>query len=155
MLKRIMCLIMAVAVVLSLGATALASGNIETNVEGDFVDRSGHVTRVDIPNGDGTFTSLEGEAAQAWYDRAVIESEQRYSQEMALRSISSDCKDGVLRGPFHYQYRYLESRHTYDVERTELERTVTNKLRNTSSTEQTYTLELNVSQAWTISPSVN
>lgn len=78
--------------------------------------------------------------------------EQRAAEESAMQAISED--EIETRGPFHYKYRYLESKRTNDVERTELEKTVTNKLRNTSSTQQTYTLNLSVSQSWTISPSV-
>ena len=37
---------------------------------GESADR---VIRVDIPSGDGTFTTLEGKKAQEWYDRAVAE----------------------------------------------------------------------------------
>lgn len=59
------------------------------------------------------------------------------------------------RGSFYYKYRYLESKHTNNVERTELERIVTNKLRNISSDKQSYALNLDVSQSWSVSPSVS
>lgn len=145
---------MAAVLSLSLGVTAFAAEPSDRNIAGEPVDRSGQVTRVDIPNGDGTFTTLEGEKAQAWYNQAVFEGEQRAAQEAKLEEIG--LEDEIeTRGPFHYKYRYLESKRTNDVERTELEKTVTNKLRNNSSREQTYTLNLSVSQSWSISPSVS
>lgn len=148
--KKAFSFFVATAIALSLSVPAFAT---ERNVEGEPVDRSGQVTRVDIPNKDGTFTTLEGEAAQAWYDKAVAEGEQRTAQEAALDAVVDE--EIETRGSFHYKYRYLESKHTDDVERTELEKTVTNKLKNTSSTEQSYGLELSVSQSWTVSPSVS
>lgn len=156
MLKKVVSMMMAAVLSLSLGVTAFAaeSDSVGINEEGEPVDRSGQVTRVDIPNDDGTFTTLEGAEAQAWYDEAVAEGEQRRIEEEKLKSIHTEMEIAT-RGPFHYRYRYLESKHTSDVERTELEKEVTNKLRNTSSTEQSYTLSLSVSQSWSVSPSVS
>ena len=42
---------------------------------------------VDIPNGDGTFTTLEGEEAQKWYDKAGEEDQQEAAEEVSTQSI--------------------------------------------------------------------
>ena len=42
---------------------------------------------VDIPNGDGTFTTLEGEKAQKWYDKAGEEDQQEAAEEASTQSI--------------------------------------------------------------------
>lgn len=55
---------------------------------------------------------------------------------------------------FYYKYRYVESKHTKNVRRTGLERSVTNELTNFSSTTQGYKMQLSVSQSWTVSPFV-
>lgn len=54
------------------------------------VDRGGQVTRVDIPNGDGTFTTLEGEEAQEWYDKAGEEDKQEAAEEASTQSIEDE-----------------------------------------------------------------
>lgn len=64
----IACLFVIIFLAYTLGAPALAA----ENTSGEPVDRSGIVTRISIPNEDGTFTVLEGEKAQAWYNKAVI-----------------------------------------------------------------------------------
>lgn len=153
-LKKVLGATMATAIALSVSISAFATQPETRNMANEPVDRSGQVTRVDIPNGDGTFTSLEGDEAQQWYNKAVAEGKQRMAEESAMQAVGENEIEIETRGPFHYKYRYLESNHTNDVERTELEKTVTNKLRNTSSTQQTYTLNLSVSQSWSISPSV-
>ena len=51
------------------------------------VDQGGQVIRVDIPNGDGTFTTLEGEEAQKWYDKAGEEDQQEAAEEASTQSI--------------------------------------------------------------------
>lgn len=51
------------------------------------VDQGGQVIRVDIPNGDGTFTTLEGEEAQKWYDKAGEEDQQEAAKEASTQSI--------------------------------------------------------------------
>ena len=40
-----------------------------------------------IPNGDGTFTTLEGEEAQKWYDKAGEEDQQEAAEEASTQSI--------------------------------------------------------------------
>lgn len=70
-MKKIL-LVMAVTVALSLNACTFTDQSETSNVvdESVSVDQGGQVIRVDIPNGDGTFTTLEGEEAQKWYDKA-------------------------------------------------------------------------------------
>lgn len=73
-MKKIL-LVMAVTVALSLNACTFTDQSETSNMvdESVSVDQEGKVTRVDIPNGDGTFTILEGEEAQKWYDKAAEE----------------------------------------------------------------------------------
>lgn len=66
-LKKVLGATMATAMALSLSISAFAAQPETTNVAGESVDRGGQVTRVDIPNGDGTFTTLEGMEAQSVY----------------------------------------------------------------------------------------
>ena len=63
-MKKIL-LVMAVTVALSLNACTFTDQSETSNMvdESVSVDQGGHVIRVDIPNGDGTFTTLEGEEA--------------------------------------------------------------------------------------------
>ena len=70
-MKKIL-LVMAVTVALSLNACTFTDQSETSNMvdESVSVDQGGQVIRVDIPNGDGTFTTLEGEEAQKWYDKA-------------------------------------------------------------------------------------
>lgn len=96
------------------------------NIGGEPVDRSGTVTYISIPNEDGTFTTLEGKEAQEWYDRAVREGKQRESMLESEYSGEGVKSEAETRGPFHYKYRYRESSNRKNVERTELEKTVTN-----------------------------
>ena len=79
-MKKAVSMMMALILFLSLGTIAYFAKS-DKDIEEDLVDRSGQVTRVDIPNGDGTFTTLEGEEAQTWYNQAVFEGEQRAVQE--------------------------------------------------------------------------
>lgn len=71
-MKKIVGLIMAVTIALSLNACTFTGQSETSNMvdESVSVDQGGQVIRVDIPNGDGTFTTLEGEKAQKWYDKA-------------------------------------------------------------------------------------
>ena len=62
-----------------------------------------------------------------WYNKAVEEDKEETSMQ------STDNEDEVqARGSFHYKYRYVESKHTKNVRRTGLERSVTNELTNFS-----------------------
>lgn len=63
MLKKftMLCLVSAMMVAMSISVFAIedtATQQISSHT----------VTRVDIPNRDGTFTTLEGQAARDWYD---------------------------------------------------------------------------------------
>ena len=65
-MKKILGLIMVVTIALSLNACTFTDQSETSNVvdESVSVDQGGQVIRVDIPNGDGTFTTLEGEEDQ-------------------------------------------------------------------------------------------
>ena len=87
-MKKIL-LVMAVTVALSLNACTFTDQSETSNMvdESVSVDQEGKVTRVDIPNGDGTFTTLEGEEAQKWYDKAGEEDQQEAAEEVSTQSI--------------------------------------------------------------------
>ena len=87
-MKKIL-LVMAVTVALSLNACTFTDQSETSNMvdESVSVDQEGKVIRVDIPNGDGTFTRLEGEEAQKWYDKAGEEDQQEAAEEVSTQSI--------------------------------------------------------------------
>ena len=87
-MKKIL-LVMAVTVALSLNACTFTGQSETSNMvdESVSVDQEGKVTRVDIPNGDGTFTTLEGEEAQKWYDKTGEEDQQGAAEEASTQSI--------------------------------------------------------------------
>ena len=87
-MKKIL-LVMAVTVALSLNACTFTDQSETSNMvdESVSVDQGGKVTRVDIPNRDGTFTTLEGEEAQKWYDKAGEEDQQEAAEEASTQSI--------------------------------------------------------------------
>ena len=89
-MKKIL-LVMAVTVALSLNACTFTDQSETSNMvdESVSVDQGGKVTRVDIPNGDGTFTTLEGEEAQKWYDKAGEEDQQEAAEEASTQSIEA------------------------------------------------------------------
>lgn len=78
-----------VTVALSLNACTFTDQSETSNMvdESVSVDQGGQVIRVDIPNGDGTFTTLEGEEAQKWYDKAGEEDQQEAAEEASTQSI--------------------------------------------------------------------
>ena len=88
-MKKIVGLIMAVTIALSLNACTFTGQSETSNMvdESVSVDQGGQVIRVDIPNGDGTFTTLEGEEAQKWYDNAGEEDQQEAAEEASTQSI--------------------------------------------------------------------
>ena len=88
-MKKIVGLIMAVTIALSLNACTFTDQSETSNMvdESVSVDQEGKVTRVDIPNGDGTFTTLEGEEAQKWYDKTGEEDQQEAAEEASTQSI--------------------------------------------------------------------
>ena len=87
-MKKIL-LVMAVTVALSLNACTFTDQSETSNMvdESVSVDQGGQVIRVDIPNGDGTFTTLEGEEAHKWYDKAGEEDQQEAAEEVSTQSI--------------------------------------------------------------------
>ena len=88
-MKKIVGLIMAVTIALSLNACTFTDQSETSNMvdESVSVDQEGKVIRVDIPNGDGTFTTLEGEEAQKWYDKTGEEDQQGAAEEASTQSI--------------------------------------------------------------------
>lgn len=88
-MKKIVGLIMAVTIALSVNACTVTDQSETSNMVDESVsgDQEGKVTRVDIPNGDGTFTTLEGEEAQKWYDKAGEEDQQEAAEEASTQSI--------------------------------------------------------------------
>ena len=88
-MKKIVGLIMAVTIALSVNACTFTDQSETSNMvdESVSVDQGGQVTRVDIPNGDGTFTTLEGEEAQKWYDKTGEEDQQGAAEEASTQSI--------------------------------------------------------------------
>ena len=88
-MKKIVGLIMAVTIALSLNACTFTGQSETSNMVDESVsgDQEGKVTRVDIPNRDGTFTTLEGEEAQKWYDKAGEEDQQEAAEEASTQSI--------------------------------------------------------------------
>lgn len=151
-IRKLLVVTMAIAIaatmMLSLKSCIFATESKTSNIIDDSINQ-GQVTEIDIPNEDGTFTTLKGEEAKKWYNKAVEEDKEETSMQ------STDNEDEVqARGSFHYKYRYVESKHTKNVRRTGLERSVTNELTNFSSTTQGYKMQLSVSQSWTVSPSV-
>ena len=90
-MKKIVGLIMAVTIALSLNACTFTDQSETSNMVDESVsgDQEGKVTRVDIPNGDGTFTTLEGEEAQKWYDKAGEEDQQEAAEEASTQSIEA------------------------------------------------------------------
>ena len=152
-IRKLLVVTMAIAIaatmMLSLKSCDFATESKTSNIIDDSINQGGQVTEIDIPNEDGTFTTLKGEEAKKWYNKAVEEDKEETSMQ------STDNEDEVqARGSFHYKYRYVESKHTKNVRRTGLERSVTNELTNFSSTTQGYKMQLSVSQSWTVSPSV-
>ena len=152
-IRKILVVTMAIAIaatmMLSLKSCVFATESKTSNIIDNSINQGGQVTEIDIPNEDGTFTTLKGEEAKKWYNKAVEEDKEETSMQ------STDNEDEVqARGSFHYKYRYVESKHTKNVRRTGLERSVTNELTNFSSTTQGYKMQLSVSQSWTVSPFV-
>ena len=88
-MKKIVGLIMAVTIALSLNACTFTDQSETSNMvdESVSVDQGGQVIRVDIPNGDGTFTTLKGEEAQKWYDKAGEEDQQEAAKEASTHSV--------------------------------------------------------------------
>lgn len=114
-IKKVLGASMAAAMILSLSVSALAAKTETSNMVEEPVDQGGQITRVDIPNADGTFTTLEGDKAQEWYDGAVEEGKQRVIEESSMQ-VMEDKDEVETRGSFRYKYRYLESKHTNNVE---------------------------------------
>jgi len=71
MLKKVASIMVVAVLALAVGTITFWAESSGRNTVETPVERSGQVTRVDIPNGDGTFTTLKGAEAQAWYNQVV------------------------------------------------------------------------------------
>lgn len=94
-MKRVIVVVFAVFLVFLLSFKLVF---IEENKEStvNFLDEGGvvfssevtnedsHVVRVDIPNEDGTFRTLEGEEAQAWYNQLTNKNKELLAEEKKL-----------------------------------------------------------------------
>ena len=70
-----------------------------SNIIDDSINQGGQVTEIDIPNEDGTFTTLKGEEAKKWYNKAVEEDKEETEEESSMQS--TDNEDEVqARGSF-------------------------------------------------------
>ena len=101
-LKKVLIATIAAAIALSLSISAFAAQPETGDMVSESVDRGRKVIRVDIPNEDGTYTTLEGAEAQAWYDNVVAKAKQREAEDVAWLAMNEDETEvgGSLSGPF-------------------------------------------------------
>jgi len=86
----------------------------------------GKIVRIDAPDENGNWVTYEGDAAQKHYEESVAETRKYLLAELSsLKTATSDANDTnttnntILRGPFSYKYRYVETSHTDNVSRTD------------------------------------
>lgn len=158
-----LCVIMLSAVcanltVLEAEMKSVERDDVSTAIEQAVEPVEGEVVRIDIPTEGGEFITLEGEEAKKWYMEATQETVKALIEDESIQNYMENVNDNSNRimpyGAFKYQYRYVESKRTNNVKRTDLKRNVTNELTNYTSTTQSYQLTLNVSQSWTINSEV-
>ena len=121
----------------------------------------GEIVRIDIPNADGTYTTLTGEEAKRHYIEAYNwyltaqgnQVQQGEHTSNIVVPVAPEDKPSLL-GMFSYKYRYIENRHIAEVKRFDQAKYVTNRLRNDTSINQRYTLTMYVSQSWDINSEV-
>ena len=154
-----LCVIMLSAVcanltVLEAEMKSVERDDVSTAIEQAVEPVEGEVVRIDIPTEGGEFITLEGEEAKKWYMEATQETVKALIEDESIQNYIENVNDDSNRimpyGAFKYQYRYVESKRTNNVKRTDLKRNVTNELTNYTSTTQSYQLTLNVSQSWTV-----
>lgn len=119
----------------------------------------GKIIRIDAPDENGNWVTYEGEAAQKHYEESVKETRKYLLEELtSLKEAKSNATEvaatdrAIMRGPFSYKYRYIETSHANDVKRMDLKRNVSSKMTNSTSLQQTFDLKFSVSQSWSISP---
>jgi len=102
-IRKILVVTMAIAIaatmMLSLKSCIFATESKTSNIIDDSINQGGQVTEIDIPNEDGTFTTLKGEEAKKWYNKAVEEDKEETEEESSMQS--TDNEDEVqARGSF-------------------------------------------------------
>lgn len=68
-----MTIAIAATMMLSLKSCLFVTEPETSNIVDNCVNREGKITEIDIPNEDGTFTTLKGKEAKEWYNKAVEE----------------------------------------------------------------------------------
>lgn len=102
-IRKILVVTMAIAIaatmMLSLKSCVFATESKTSNIIDNSINQGGQVTEIDIPNEDGTFTTLKGEEAKKWYNKAVEEDKEETEEESSMQS--TDNEDEVqARGSF-------------------------------------------------------
>ena len=73
-IRKILVVTMAIAIaatmMLSLKSCVFATESKTSNIIDNSINQGGQVTEIDIPNEDGTFTTLKGEEAKKWYKKS-------------------------------------------------------------------------------------
>ena len=87
-MKKVLVFAMTIAIAFSLSVYAFTRQTETSDMIDDSVDRGGTVTQVDIPNEDGTFTTLTGKEAQEWFDEAGEEGKQEAAEESSMQAIN-------------------------------------------------------------------
>ena len=91
--------LIAATMMLSLKSCVFATESKTSNIIDNSINQGGQVTEIDIPNEDGTFTTLKGEEAKKWYNKAVEEDKEETEEESSMQS--TDNEDEVqARGSF-------------------------------------------------------
>lgn len=109
-IRKILVVTMAIAIaatmMLSLKSCVFATESKTSNIIDNSINQGGQVAEIDIPNEDGTFTTLKGEEAKKWYNKAVEEDkeeteEDKEETEEESSMQSTDNEDEVqARGSF-------------------------------------------------------
>ena len=85
-IRKILVVTMAIAIaatmMLSLKSCVFATESKTSNIIDNSINQGGQVTEIDIPNEDGTFTTLKGEEAKKWYKKAVEEDKEETEEDL-------------------------------------------------------------------------
>ena len=91
-IRKILVVTMAIAIaatmMLSLKSCVFATESKTSNIIDNSINKGGQVTEIDIPNEDGTFTTLKGEEAKKWYKKAVEEDKEETEEESSMQLIT-------------------------------------------------------------------
>ena len=101
-IRKILVVTMAIAIaatmMLSLKSCVFATESKTSNIIDNSINQGGQVTEIDIPNEDGTFTTLKG-GNEKTYNKAVEEDKEETEEESSMQS--TDNEDEVqARGSF-------------------------------------------------------